>query len=87
MLISPRMTFSNWPSSSSPEARRILAPGISRLSPLESSFVIGRTDGDTVSGQLVIGAQAPAVFTAAIQRVLDQAAAGKNPPAKEPDAG
>jgi protein-disulfide isomerase len=64
----------------SQEANRIRITGT-------PSFVIGRTDGDTVSGQLVIGAQAPAVFTAAIQRVLDQAAAGKNPPAKEPDAG
>ena len=64
----------------SQEANRIRITGT-------PSFVIGRTDGDTVSGQLVIGAQAPAVFTAAIQRVLDQAAAGKNPPAKKPDAG
>jgi protein-disulfide isomerase len=51
------------------------------------SFVIGKTAGDTVSGQLVIGAQAQAVFTAAIQRIIDQATAGKNPPAKKPDAG
>ena len=51
------------------------------------SFIIGKTAGDTVSGQLVIGAQPTAVFTAEIQRVLDQATAGENPPAKKPDAG
>ncbi|MGB7930695.1 MAG: DsbA family protein [Gammaproteobacteria bacterium] len=51
------------------------------------SFVIGKTATDTVSGQRVIGAQAPAVFIAAIQRVLDQVTAGKHPPAKKPDAG
>jgi protein-disulfide isomerase len=51
------------------------------------SFIIGKTAGDTVSGQLVIGAQPTAVFTAEIQRVLDQTTAGENPPAKKPDAG
>jgi len=50
------------------------------------SFVIGKTSGDTVSGQLVIGAQAPTVFSTAIQRILEQTAAGKNPPAKKPEA-
>ena len=64
----------------SQEANRIRITGT-------PSFIIGKTAGDTVSGQLVIGAQATAVFTAAIQRVLDQATAGKNPPAKKPDAG
>jgi protein-disulfide isomerase len=62
---------------SSQEANRIRITGT-------PSFVIGKTAGDTVSGQLVIGAQAPAVFTAAIQRVLDQVTAGENPPVKEP---
>jgi protein-disulfide isomerase len=62
------------------EANRIRVTGT-------PSFVVGKTAGDTVSGQLIIGAQAPAVFTAAIQHVLDQATAGKNPPAKKPDAG
>jgi protein-disulfide isomerase len=62
------------------EANRIRVTGT-------PSFVIGKTAADTVSGQLVIGAQAPAVFTAAIQRVLDQTAAGKNPTVKKPDAG
>lgn len=51
------------------------------------SFVIGKTVAGAVSGQLLIGAQAPAVFIAAIQRVLEQIADGKNPPAKKPDAG
>jgi protein-disulfide isomerase len=64
----------------SQEASRIRVTGT-------PSFVIGKTAGDTVSGQLIIGAQAQAVFTAAIQRVLEQTAAGKNPPAKKPDAG
>lgn len=64
----------------SQEANRIRVTGT-------PSFVIGKTAGDTVSGQLIIGAQAPAVFTAAIQRVLDQTAADRNPPAKKPDAG
>jgi protein-disulfide isomerase len=64
----------------SQEANRIRVTGT-------PSFIIGRTAGDTVSGQLVIGAQAPAVFTAEIQRVLEQAAADKNPPAKKPSAG
>jgi predicted DsbA family dithiol-disulfide isomerase len=48
------------------------------------TFIIGKSAGDTVSGQLVIGAQAPAVFTAEIQRVLEQAAADKPPSAKKP---
>jgi protein-disulfide isomerase len=51
------------------------------------SFVIGKTAGDSVSGRLVIGAQATAVFTAEIKRVLDQTTADKNPPARKPDAG
>jgi len=51
------------------------------------SFIIGKSAGDTVSGQLVVGAQPTAVFSAGIQRVLDQAAPGKNPPAQKPDAG
>jgi protein-disulfide isomerase len=51
------------------------------------SFVIGKTAGDSVSGRLVIGAQATAVFTAEIKRVLDQTAADKIPPARKPDAG
>jgi protein-disulfide isomerase len=51
------------------------------------SFIIGKTAGDSVSGQLVIGAQPTAVFTSEIQRVLDQATAGDTPPAKKPDAG
>ena len=64
----------------SQEANRIRVTGT-------PSFVIGKTAGDTVSGQLIIGAQAQAVFTAAIQRILEQTAAAKNPPAKKPDAG
>jgi protein-disulfide isomerase len=48
------------------------------------SFIIGKNAGDSVSGQLVIGAQATAVFTAEIQRLLDQTTAEKNPPAKKP---
>jgi protein-disulfide isomerase len=64
----------------SQEANRIRITGT-------PSFIIGKATGDTVSGQLVIGAQAPAVFTAAIQRIIDQTTAGKNPPAKKPDAG
>ena len=64
----------------SQEANRIRITGT-------PSFIIGKATGDTVSGQLVIGAQATAVFTAAIQRIIDQATAGKNPPAKKPDAG
>ena len=64
----------------SQEANRIRVTGT-------PSFVIGKTAGDTVSGQLIIGAQAQAVFTAAIQRILEQTAAGKNPPAKKPGAG
>ena len=64
----------------SQEANRIRVTGT-------PSFVIGKTAGDTVSGQLIIGAQAQAVFTAAIKRILEQTAAGKNPPAKKPDAG
>jgi protein-disulfide isomerase len=59
------------------EANRIRVTGT-------PSFVIGKSAGDTVSGQLVIGAQAPAVFTSEIQRVLEQAAADKNRPAKKP---
>jgi protein-disulfide isomerase len=51
------------------------------------SFIIGTTAADAVSGQLIIGAQAPAVFSAEIQRLLDQSTAEKNPPAKKPDAG
>jgi protein-disulfide isomerase len=50
------------------------------------SFIIGKTAGDTVSGKLVIGAQPTAVFIAGIQRVLNQAAPGKNPPEKKSDA-
>jgi protein-disulfide isomerase len=50
------------------------------------SFIIGKTAGDTVSGQLVIGAQPTTIFTAGIQRVLDQIATGKHPPAQKPDA-
>jgi protein-disulfide isomerase len=61
------------------EANRIRVTGT-------PSFVIGKTAVDTVSGQLVIGAQAPTVFTSAIQRLLEQTAAGKNPPAKKPEA-
>jgi len=64
----------------SQEANRIRITGT-------PSFIIGKATGDTVSGQLVIGAQATAVFTAAIQRIIDQATAGKNPPVKKPDAG
>lgn len=64
----------------SQEANRIRVTGT-------PSFIIGKTAGDTVSGQLVIGAQAPAVFTAEIQRVLEQAAAGKNPSAVKPAGG
>jgi protein-disulfide isomerase len=64
----------------SQEANRIRITGT-------PSFIIGKATGDTVSGQLVIGAQATAVFTAAIQRIIDQTTAGKNPPAKKPDAG
>jgi protein-disulfide isomerase len=48
------------------------------------SFIIGTSDGDTVSGRLVIGAQAPAVFSGEIQRLLDQDAAKKNPAGKKP---
>ncbi len=61
----------------SQEANRIRITGT-------PSFIIGKTAGDTVSGQLVIGAQAPAVFTAEIQRVLEQTAAEKSPPEKKP---
>lgn len=50
------------------------------------SFIIGKTTGDTVSGRLVIGAQAPAVFRVEIQRVLEQSAAGKTPPEKNSTA-
>jgi protein-disulfide isomerase len=48
------------------------------------SFIIGRSDGDALSGRLVIGAQPPAVFTAEIQRLLDQSAADKPAPARKP---
>jgi protein-disulfide isomerase len=61
----------------SQEANRIRVTGT-------PSFVIGKTAGDTVSGQLIIGAQAQAVFTTAIQRLLEQTAAGEKPPAKKP---
>jgi len=64
----------------SQEANRIRITGT-------PTFIIGKTAGDTVTGQLVIGAQAPAVFTAEIQRILDQTAADRNPPAKKPAAG
>jgi protein-disulfide isomerase len=64
----------------SQEANRIRVTGT-------PSFVIGKTAGDTVSGQLIIGAQAQTVFIAAIRRVLEKTASGKNPPAKKPDAG
>jgi protein-disulfide isomerase len=64
----------------SQEANRIRITGT-------PSFVIGKAAGDTVTGQLIIGAQATAIFTAAIQGVLNQTTAGENHPAKKPDAG
>jgi len=48
------------------------------------SFVIGTSGGDTVSGKLIIGAQPTAVFTAEIQRLLEQGTAQKNPNGKKP---
>jgi protein-disulfide isomerase len=59
----------------SQEANRIRITGT-------PSFVIGRTAGESVSGQLVIGAKPASVFTAEIQRVLEKNAAGKNPSVK-----
>jgi protein-disulfide isomerase len=48
------------------------------------SFVIGTSGGDTVSGKLIIGAQPTAVFTAEIQRLLEQGTAQQNPNGKKP---
>ena len=62
---------------SSQEAARIRVTGT-------PTFIIGKSDGHTVSGRLIIGAQPTAVFTAEIQRLLDQSATGKTAPAKKP---
>jgi len=41
------------------------------------TFIIGRSDGDRLSGRVIIGAQAIAVFRGEIQRLLDQKDAQK----------
>jgi protein-disulfide isomerase len=48
------------------------------------SFIIGKSDGDTVSGRLIIGAQPPTVFTTAIQQLLDQGNAQEKTAEKKP---
>jgi|GEM_PF-351593 len=47
------------------------------------TFVVGKSDGDELSGRMVIGAQAPGVFTAEIRRVMQQT----KPPVAAPAAG
>lgn len=50
------------------------------------SFIIGKSNGDTVSGRLVIGAQPPTVFTTAIQQLLDQDNAQEKTDEKKPSS-
>lgn len=52
------------------------------------SFIIGKTGGDKITGQVVIGAQPLNVFNAAIKKALEEGAAAESPDkGKQPDAG
>jgi protein-disulfide isomerase len=62
---------------SSQEAARIRLTGT-------PSFIIGKSDGDTVSGRLIIGAQPATIFTTAIQQLLDQSNAQEKNAGKKP---